>query len=198
MSGGQATFNLIILLTANSSLMGFSSCVNAVGGRKMNFREEREKIGISQKEFAELIGVSPAAVCQWEAGKTLPRGKTARLLSLIFRSQDEQDTVIPGSDISPCENYVFDPDEEWRSIQDFPGYSVSSKGRVRSDKYNKILHTFINNKGYERVALTIEHITKRYLVHRLVAMAFIENPMNYPMINHKDENKTNNNVSNLE
>jgi len=51
----------------------------------MSIKEERKKLGLSQKDLAELLSVSPAAVCQWEKGLTSPREHTAKLLSLIFR-----------------------------------------------------------------------------------------------------------------
>lgn len=55
-----------------------------------------------------------------------------------------------------------------------------------------------NVNGYKVVILYKDGKKKTYLVHRLVAIAFIPNPNNLPIINHKDENKTNNNVNNLE
>ena len=52
--------------------------------------------------------------------------------------------------------------------------------------------------GYLRLPLTINNKAKSYLVHRLVALAFIPNPNNYPEVNHKNEDKTDNRVENLE
>jgi hypothetical protein len=91
--------------------------------------------------------------------------------------------------------------EEWRSIKDFPNYIVSNFGNVMNATTNKPLK--INDKGgYYNVSLTkvtlTNKIKKTLKVHRLVASAFIENPENKPEVNHKDKNKLNNNVSNLE
>lgn len=90
--------------------------------------------------------------------------------------------------------------EEWRDIKGYEGkYQVSNLGRVKSLNYNreKILKPR-NSNGYLRVELHKKGKGKNCLVHRLVAEAFIENPNNYPIINHKDENPSNNIVSNLE
>lgn len=104
---------------------------------------------------------------------------------------------------------------EWRDIKDYEGYyQVSDTGLVRavertitfSDgrkrKYpEKILPTkewFHNGKGYLMVTLTKSHKSKGFSVHRLVAEAFIPNPYNYPQVNHKDEDKSNNASDNLE
>ena len=102
--------------------------------------------------------------------------------------------------------------EIWKDISGYEGfYQISNFGRVRRlvswrgnqciSKYIsdvKIISPYIDNLGYERIHLTIPNRTKQYRVHRLVAMAFIPNPDNLPQINHKDENKTNNCVDNLE
>lgn len=87
--------------------------------------------------------------------------------------------------------------EEWKDTE-YTGYQVSNLGRVRNKK-NKILKQQIR-KGYCDVGLHInkQKQPKLVKVHRLVAEAFIPNPNNYPVINHKDENKQNNCVDNLE
>lgn len=79
-------------------------------------------------------------------------------------------------------------------------YEVSNDGKVRSLKYNKkrILSQSKNPEGYCFVKLYINGSKKMVAVHRLVAYAFIPNPNNYKYINHKDENKSNNNFTNLE
>ena len=95
--------------------------------------------------------------------------------------------------------------EEWRTIEGYEGkYQVSNLGKVKSlkDRYGnpreKILHQGKNSNGYLLVVLYKEGKLKHYLVHRLVANAFIPNPNNYPYVNHKDENPSNNCVDNLE
>lgn len=96
--------------------------------------------------------------------------------------------------------------EIWKEIKGFGGnYSVSSEGRVRSNGLLKgknskvrILKTEMSKKGYLRVGLTKDGKQKKYLVHRLVAIAFLDNPNNLPDVNHRNEIKTDNRVENLE
>lgn len=97
--------------------------------------------------------------------------------------------------------------EIWKDIQKYKGrYQISNMGRVKSlartitDELGrekpiqeKVLKPS-NNKGYLRVRLE----GKFYYIHRLVAEAFIPNPKNLPEVNHKDENKQNNCIDNLE
>ena len=95
-------------------------------------------------------------------------------------------------------------EEVWKDIEGYEGlYQVSNKGNVKSLVNNKgvsrekLLKPIIEN-GYVRVRLCKDKTIKNYSIHRLVAKAFIENPNNFPIINHKDECKTNNSVENLE
>ena len=92
-------------------------------------------------------------------------------------------------------------DEIWLDIEGYEGlYQISNKGRVKS-LYNgseRILKSYDNGHGYLIVALTKESSLKFIMIHRLVAQAFIPNPENKPQVNHKDENKKNNCVDNLE
>lgn len=87
--------------------------------------------------------------------------------------------------------------EEWKDTE-YMGYKVSNLGQIKN-KQGKILKTQIR-RGYCDVGLHIQgqRQPKIVKVHRLVAKAFIPNPNNYPIINHKDENKQNNRVDNLE
>ena len=87
--------------------------------------------------------------------------------------------------------------EEWKDIPHFDGFQVSNDGRVRN-KHGRVLKGSINNNGYQMVHLRTKDKNKLCTVHRLVAEAFIPNPDNLPQINHKDENKLNNEVNNLE
>ena len=78
-------------------------------------------------------------------------------------------------------------------------YKVDENGNVFSVRNNKLLKRMMFPSGYEYVHLCNgKGKTKLFRVHRLVASAFIPNPNNYPVINHIDENPSNNCVSNLE
>lgn len=94
-------------------------------------------------------------------------------------------------------------EEIWKIIQGYPNYQISNMGNVKSLNYNntgkeKILKLDKHRKGYLQVQLRNNKIVKHYLIHRLVAEAFIPNPQNLPQVNHKNEIKTDNRVSNLE
>lgn len=99
-------------------------------------------------------------------------------------------------------------EEVWKDVAGLEGlYQVSSYGRIKSfrnsthffGQQEHFIKPYIMPNGYEAVVLyDEEHKRYRYLVHRLVAMAFIPNPLEYDSVNHKDENKRNNHVDNLE
>ena len=91
--------------------------------------------------------------------------------------------------------------EYWKPVVGYEGhYQVSNFGRVKSIKFGKerILKPKKNKFGYLCINLYKNNIKKEYKVHRLVAEAFIDNPDNLPQVNHRDENKLNNNADNLE
>ena len=102
--------------------------------------------------------------------------------------------------------------EIWKDIENYEGlYQISNWGRVKSLpkswlKYDGgilhqkelILKPRPTTVGYLRVCLRKDNHSKDFYIHRLVGLAFLPNPHNYSEINHIDENKTNNNVDNLE
>lgn len=91
--------------------------------------------------------------------------------------------------------------EIWKDIEGYEGcYQVSNLGRVKSLKFGKekILTPTINSRGYYHTCLRKDGRSDTVYIHRIVAKAFLPNPDNLPLINHKDEDKTNNRVDNLE
>jgi hypothetical protein len=86
--------------------------------------------------------------------------------------------------------------EVWKNITNYTNYEVSTFGNIRNKKTRRILKQAIMS-GYYGVGLSNIR-TKTFQVHRLVAETFIENPENKTHVNHKDKNKLNNNISNLE
>lgn len=87
--------------------------------------------------------------------------------------------------------------EEWKDILGYENlYFVSNLGNIKSSK--KIISQQDNGKGYLVVHLSKNGKPRWLLVHRLVAKAFLDNPLNKPCVNHKDGNRSNNNVDNLE
>ena len=87
--------------------------------------------------------------------------------------------------------------EIWRSVDGFANYEVSTHGRVRNAHTERILKPQIQTAGYLQVCLSRNTVQKRYLVHRLVAQEFIDNPDELPFIDHIDGDTKNNHVSNL-
>ena len=89
--------------------------------------------------------------------------------------------------------------EIWMDVKGYEGkYKVSNQGRVYSVRSHKYLSMSNNGRGYLSVQLWRDNQGKREYIHRLVARHFIPNPLGLPQVNHKDENKENNCVDNLE
>lgn len=91
--------------------------------------------------------------------------------------------------------------EIWKDIKGWESlYSISNTGKVFSKQTNKILTPVLKTTGYYCVDLCNNGIKKKYTIHRLVARHFVSNPnpSEYVIVNHKDENKLNNNANNLE
>lgn len=132
--------------------------------------------------------------------------------------------VLNGKRQSVCYDYLYElcygvehveslDGEEWKSVKGYEGYyKISSKGRILAErrfltrkngvtqfcKEQIVRARSVINSGYYTVNLIKDKKLKHFLVHRLVAEHFIENPNNYEQVNHKDENKRNNCVENLE
>ena len=94
--------------------------------------------------------------------------------------------------------------EIWKSLEfmGYPDYEISTLGSVKSLNYlrsgkERIITQCSDKDGYFLVTIS-NGKQKTFRVHRLVCLAFLENPENLPIINHKDENKQNNHVDNLE
>ena len=91
-------------------------------------------------------------------------------------------------------------EEIWKDIEGYEGlYQISNLGKVKSIRFNKErLLKYDKSTSYLRIKLCKDGIETNYLIHRLVAKAFIPNPDNKPQVNHIDGIKTNNSVDNLE
>ena len=95
-------------------------------------------------------------------------------------------------------------DKKVKNIIGYEGdYIISNSGNVVSvsrpqSRMVRILKGEVDDRGYKRVRLSRGSKTKKYQIHRLVAIAFIPNPSNKPCVNHIDGNPSNNNVTNLE
>ena len=87
----------------------------------------------------------------------------------------------------------------WKDVKGYEGlYCVSDEGEVKNVARNRLLNGCVHASGYKTVVLYKNSISKRHLVHRLVATAFIQNINEYEQVNHIDENKLNNKAENLE
>ena len=87
--------------------------------------------------------------------------------------------------------------EVFRSVDGYENHTVSSFGRVKNTKTGRILKGFDDGRGYVIVQLFKDGNRRNHKIHRLVANAFLDNPNDKLCVDHKDNNKTNNNISNL-
>ena len=86
--------------------------------------------------------------------------------------------------------------EEWRPIEDY-GYEASSLGRIRNSKTCRIMSFRVSAHGYAKTDIRVEGKNKTFQYHRLVAMAWHENPGGKPQVDHIDKDKLNNRPDNL-
>lgn len=86
-----------------------------------------------------------------------------------------------------------------KEIENFPNYFIEDNGKIWSEKTKQYLNPSINENGYAYITLRDNNKKSTlFLIHRLVGLYFLPNPNNFSEINHKDENKLNNNINNLE
>lgn len=87
--------------------------------------------------------------------------------------------------------------EIWKPVTYCNKYEVSSLGRIRNTR-GRILKTYETKSGYIKIGLKYQNSRRNFFLHRLVATAFIPNPLNKPHVNHKNGIKTDNTILNLE
>jgi hypothetical protein len=86
--------------------------------------------------------------------------------------------------------------EEWKTIIDYPNYSISSLGVIKNNK-NLIIKLNPKKEGYLQIGLCKDGIQKHFTQHQLVGLHFIPNPENYPQIDHINGKKDDNRIENL-
>lgn len=196
-----------------------------IGKNDMDLCKRLIKGGSEHRKFLRQIMVSvdiTAPLYWWKEFDTYKVGITANSTSTMhfahkrdFKLSDfEIDKELLINKTSELQNDVeiIVEKEEWKDIEGYEGlYKISNSGKILKlpytilDKESNIRNykggstpTPINSSGYKKCILRKEGIAKNYYLHRLMAIAFIPNPNNYPVINHKDGNKLNCNLSNLE
>ena len=175
-----------------------------IGSNDLDLMTRLRNAGTDHRKFMRMIVVYvdiTAPLYWWSEYDTYKVGTVAnscskmhKLLYKPFEMNDFSFDHLPGY---KNEVRYFIPDidetkEEWRPTKEDKYYEVSSEGRVRHD--GRILSGSIQDDGYIRVNIQ----GKSYSKHRIIAEAFIPNPDNLPFINHKDGNKQNNSIANLE
>ena len=86
-----------------------------------------------------------------------------------------------------------------KGIKGYEDYGITTDGKVISYKYKnpRVMKSWFQKSGYENIGLSKNGVKKNFLVHRLVAQAFVPNPDNLPEVNHKDLDRQNNHANNL-
>lgn len=170
--------------------------------------EAKDWTGVRNKKIVALSdtgkkdsGGSHIWLCMCDCGNTveIPAHRLSRVkscgcankakYSYSNNSKENEETDLDG--------------EEWKTISNFKNYEISNFGRIKSHNYlgkgaTRLLSPSFDKKGYLRIALRKDGKSHVKKVHRLVAEAFIPNDEKKPEVNHKDGDKKNNNVNNLE
>lgn len=177
---------------------------NDIGINDLNLMKKLSKAGTDHRKFMRMIVVYAditAPLYWWKEYDTYKVGTVANSCSTMHRLTNKPFEVSDFSFehlIGNRTQEYFDVDgngeEKWITIKDFPDYEVSTFGNVFSKKRNKLLKPCVNSSNYKKFVLK----GKNLYAHRLVAEAFIPNDNNLEEVNHKDGNKWNNNVTNLE
>lgn len=88
---------------------------------------------------------------------------------------------------------------QWKPVPEYEDlYKISENGNVFSMKRMRLIKPYLNKSGYKMIALCRGMDAKHFLLHRVIAITFIENGENKPEVNHIDCDKLNNHISNLE
>jgi hypothetical protein len=146
-----------------------------------------QTITISARWAAALQSLDPA-----EREAFVEHALEAALTKLT--SQSALKAQHPDPCFSPAELEA----EQWKIISDFPEFEVSTLGRVRRLRSTRAKTGWCIQRGYRQIELIAGNKKQRFLIQRLVAEAFLPNPQRKDHVNHKDGDKANNRLSNLE
>ena len=175
--------------------------VRSLGRTTTHGRED-----VSRKVRAKFLSVyrnNGYLVAHLSGDKTRPQKK-------LYVEAMAEHLFPDGTNPETFDEIVSEPGEEWRQIAEYEGlYEVSNLGRVKSTGWyvNGVKRRYarprlrvlgVSTVGYPKVELAKDGAIKTLAIHRLVAMAFIPNPLGLPVVHHKDENRTNNRADNLE
>lgn len=162
-------------------------------------REEYNQL-VNTKKFFETAGSQISAenlLVYLKEFKEETRKETAEKI-LNYLELSGIDTALFNTKIKPYVESMYGIDSSCKPVVGFDNYVVSNKGIVINTETNEIKAQFLDTKGYPYVTLCKNGKLKSIKVHRLVAMAFIDNTENKPEINHINGIKTDNRVENLE
>lgn len=167
---GKSTTHRLHILVAKSFLDNNNpkNIVNHIDGNKLN----------NKLDNLEYISQSDNVKHAYENKLLIPN--TKKLSNNILSDTNEFKSLIS------------------RIVPNFPDYSATMTGKVYSHRSKRFIKGQINFEGYVRIGLYRDGNEKKLLVHRIIAETFIPNPENKEQVNHKDMNKSNNSVENLE
>lgn len=201
--------------------INYSCCPPLIGPNDTNLAQKLIRAGSEHRKFLRQIFVSvdiTAPLYWWSEADTYKIGVTANSTSTMHTIMKKPFS----SDLFECEgmrgykrtvtqeaNIIDEDTEEWKKHPEYENYLISNQGRVKRLSYvntnnnrrmkEKILAGSLHSDGYIYISILLGNSKYRQISkHRLVAQTFLDNPNNFPEINHKDGNKLNNSVENLE